>query len=48
MKLCLVCGALAETTSCPKCGNADWRPLPPSTDSAPVAPETTTRPKRNR
>lgn len=50
---CQACGepAPANAHHCEHCGSADWRPLPvssvPSTDSAPVASETT-RAKRNR
>lgn len=48
---CQACGtpAPADAHHCENCGSADWRPLStvPSTDSAPVASETT-RAKRNR
>lgn len=52
---CQACGtpAPADAHHCENCGSADWRPAStpttdPSTDSAPVATEATTRPRRNR
>jgi len=51
---CQACGtsALANAHHCENCGGADWRSSTPnhqpSSDSAPVASETTTRQKRNR